>query len=74
MAFAFGAVLPLLPYLLGGTTLLVPVVLGAIGLFLAGAGVSRFTTRHWFYAGARQLLLGGAAALVTFAIGSVVGA
>ena len=73
VAFSVGAVLPLLPYLLGASTLVASAVVGAIGLFTAGAVVSRFTTRHWFYAGARQLVLGGAAAVVTFAIGSAVG-
>jgi VIT1/CCC1 family predicted Fe2+/Mn2+ transporter len=73
-AFALGAAVPLIPYLLGATTMLVAVVLGGVSLFAAGAAVSRFTTRHWFYAGARQLLLGGAAAAVTFAIGSAFGA
>jgi VIT1/CCC1 family predicted Fe2+/Mn2+ transporter len=72
-AFAVGAILPLLPYLLGATTMLGSAILGALGLFAAGAAVSRFTTRHWFYAGARQLTLGAAAALVTYAIGSTIG-
>ncbi len=74
VAFALGAVLPLLPYLLGATTLLLSCLLGGAGLFLAGAAVSRFTTRNWAYAGSRQLALGAAAALVTFAIGRAVGA
>ena len=73
VAFGLGAVLPLLPYLLGATTLVVSVALAGAGLFSAGALVSRFTTRHWFYAGARQLLLGAAAAAVTYGIGSAVG-
>lgn len=74
VAFSLGALLPLLPYLLGATTLAVALVLAGVGLFVAGALVSRFTTRHWAYAGARQLLLGAAAAAVTYAIGSAVGA
>jgi VIT1/CCC1 family predicted Fe2+/Mn2+ transporter len=73
LAFAVGAVLPLLPYLLGATDVLGSAVLGGTGLFTAGALVSRFTTRNWLYAGTRQLLLGGAAALLTFGIGSAVG-
>ncbi len=73
LAFTIGAVLPLLPYLLGATTLGASVTLGGLGLFVAGALVSRFTTRQWFYAGARQLLLGAAAAAVTYGIGSAVG-
>jgi len=72
-SFVIGALLPLLPYLLGATTLALTVLVTAIGLFVAGAGVSRFTNRTWWYAGARQLLLGGAAAAVTYAIGSAVG-
>ena len=74
IAFGLGAVLPLLPYLLGASTLAASVVLGLTALFAAGAVVSRFTTRNWLYAGARQLLLGGAAMLVTFGIGTLVGA
>jgi VIT1/CCC1 family predicted Fe2+/Mn2+ transporter len=74
VAFGLGAVLPLLPYLVGATTLLWSVVLAGIALFGAGAAVSRFTNRGAVYAGARQLLLGGVAALVTYLIGSAVGA
>ena len=74
VAFALGALMPLLPYLLGGAGLLIPVVLGGLALFGAGALVSRFTNRGWLYAGARQLLLGGAAAGLTYAIGKAVGA
>jgi VIT1/CCC1 family predicted Fe2+/Mn2+ transporter len=73
-SFVIGALLPLLPYLLGADGLAATVVLTAAGLFFAGAVVSRFTSRPWLYAGTRQLLLGGAAAAVTYAIGSAVGA
>jgi VIT1/CCC1 family predicted Fe2+/Mn2+ transporter len=74
VAFGLGAVLPVLPYLLGATTLTLSVVLGGVGLFTAGAVVSRFTTRTWWYSGGRQLALGALAAGVTSAIGSAVGA
>jgi VIT1/CCC1 family predicted Fe2+/Mn2+ transporter len=73
VAFSLGALLPLLPYLFGATTLPVSILLAGAALFGAGSLVSRFTTRHWFYAGARQLLLGAAAAAVTYGIGSAVG-
>ena len=72
-AFTAGALVPVLPYLLGGTTLLVPVLLALVALFLAGALVSRFTDRSAVYSGGRQLVLGGAAAGLTFAVGSLVG-
>ena len=72
-AFTVGAFVPVVPYLLGTTSLLVPVVLALVALFLAGALVSRFTDRGALYSGGRQLLLGGAAAAVTYAVGSAVG-
>ena len=72
-AFTAGALVPVLPYLLGATSLLLPVVLALLALFLAGALVSRFTDRGALYSGGRQLLLGGAAAAVTYAVGSAVG-
>jgi VIT1/CCC1 family predicted Fe2+/Mn2+ transporter len=72
-AFAVGALLPVLPYLLGAHSLWPAAVLAAIGLFTAGAVVSRVTARTWWFSGLRQLLLGGAAALLTYAVGSLIG-
>jgi VIT1/CCC1 family predicted Fe2+/Mn2+ transporter len=74
VSFTIGAMLPLVPYLLGASTLAGTIALTVLALFGAGAAVSRFTTRSWWYSGSRQLLLGGAAAGVTYAIGSAVGA
>jgi VIT1/CCC1 family predicted Fe2+/Mn2+ transporter len=73
LSFALGACLPVLPYLLGATSLWPAAVLAAIGLFAAGALVSRVTARSWWYGGLRQLTLGGAAAAITFAVGSLIG-
>ena len=72
-AFTIGALVPVLPYLLGATSLLLPVLLALAGLFLAGALVSRFTDRSAVYSGGRQLVLGGAAAALTYGIGGLVG-
>lgn len=72
-AFTAGAAVPLLPYLLGADSLLVAVVLALAALFAAGVLVSRFTDRSGLYSGSRQLLLGGAATAVTYAIGRLVG-
>ena len=72
-AFTAGALVPVVPYLLGGTALLVPVLLAMLALFLAGALVSRFTDRGAVYSGGRQLLLGATAAGVTYVVGSLVG-
>jgi len=73
-AFTLGALVPLLPYLLGATTLLITVLLALLALFGAGALVSRFTDRSALYSGGRQLLLGAVAALLTYGVGSLVGA
>lgn len=72
-AFAVGALLPVLPYLLGAATLLPALVVALLGLFLCGAVVSRVTARTWWYSGLRQLLLGSAAAGLTFLLGRLIG-
>ena len=74
VSFALGAFLPVLPYLLGAHTLWPALVLALLGLFGSGALVSRVTARSWLYSGLRQLLLGAAAAGLTYLIGSAVGA
>jgi len=73
LAFTAGALIPVLPYLFGATTLLWSAILSVIGLFGAGALVSRVTARSWWFSGLRQLLVGVLAAAVTFGIGSLVG-
>ena len=72
-AFSLGALVPVLPYLLGATSLLLAVGLALLALFATGALFSRFTSRGAVYSGTRQLLLGSAAAAATYGIGSVVG-
>jgi VIT1/CCC1 family predicted Fe2+/Mn2+ transporter len=72
-AFSLGALVPVLPYLFGATSLLLSVVLAGIALFVAGALVSRFTDRSALYSGLRQLVLGGVAAELTHLIGQAVG-
>lgn len=71
IAFSFGALVPLLPYLFGASTLVISAVLALAGLFGAGALASKFTVRGWLYAGARQLLFGVVAAAVTFGVGAI---
>lgn len=74
VSFAVGAFLPLLPYILGASSLLPAVIVSAAGLFLAGALVSRVTARSWWYSGLRQLVVGAIAGALTFGLGSLVGA
>jgi vacuolar iron transporter family protein len=68
-SFSVGALLPLLPYLLGATSLVFSAALAVVALFGAGAASSRFTARRAVFAGSRQLVLGVVAAAVTFGIG-----
>ena len=72
LCFAAGALLPVLPYLFGATVLLPALVVSLIGLFACGALVSRVTNRSWWFSGLRQLILGAAAAGLTYAIGALV--
>ncbi|MFB7498093.1 VIT1/CCC1 transporter family protein [Streptomyces sp. NPDC056161] len=72
-SFALGALLPVLPFLLGATALWPALVLALVGLFGCGAVVAKVTARTWWFSGLRQLALGGAAAGVTYALGSLFG-
>lgn len=74
ISFAIGALIPVLPYVLGATSLLPALIMSMTGLFACGAVVSSVTTRTWWYGGLRQLVLGGAAAALTYLIGGLVGA
>jgi VIT1/CCC1 family predicted Fe2+/Mn2+ transporter len=60
-AFSLGAVLPLVPYLLGVQTLIPSLVLTAIALLAGGMTVGTLTGRPLLRSGARQLLLGALA-------------
>jgi vacuolar iron transporter family protein len=75
LAFALGAVIPVLPYLLltGSAAFAVSLGLSLVALFVVGAGVSLLTGRGVIFGGARQMGLGAAAAAVTYAIGTVIG-
>jgi vacuolar iron transporter family protein len=69
LSFSVGALVPLLPYTLGATSLWTSAMLATIALFLAGAVTSRFTSRGWLFSGLRQLAVGVLAAAVTYAVG-----
>lgn len=73
LSFAVGALIPLVPYFLGASSLKPSLAVSLIALFILGALVSQVTVRKWWYSGARQLLLGGGAAALTWIIGSLVG-
>jgi VIT1/CCC1 family predicted Fe2+/Mn2+ transporter len=73
LSFAVGALIPVLPYLLGATALWPAAVVSLLGLFVCGAVVTRVTSRRWWYGGLRQLVLGATAATLTYAFGNAVG-
>jgi VIT1/CCC1 family predicted Fe2+/Mn2+ transporter len=75
VAFAIGAVVPVLPYLIlsGAAAFTVSIVVSLVALFTVGAGVSLLTGRGVLFSGVRQVLIGAAAAVVTFAVGSLIG-
>lgn len=73
VAFAVGALVPLLPYLLGAETLLPGLLVTLVALFGAGAVVTSVTTRPWWYGGVRQMMLGAVAAAITYGVGALVG-
>ncbi|NVI92779.1 VIT1/CCC1 transporter family protein [Actinomadura sp. BRA 177] len=73
-AFALGAIIPVLPFMLGADGLLIAAIVSVLGLLGAGAAVAKLTARPWWRGALRQLTLGGVAAAATFGIGGLVGA
>jgi VIT1/CCC1 family predicted Fe2+/Mn2+ transporter len=73
--FALGAIVPVAPFLfLSGTTALVAgVALSTLGLFGIGAAITLLTGRSVLYSGTRQVLIGLAAAAITFGLGRLLG-
>ncbi len=75
LAFTVGAIIPVIPFLLGtgGAVLLVSFGLSLLALFGLGALVSLLTGRSLLFSGFRQMGIGAAAAIVTFFVGRVIG-
>ena len=75
IAFAIGAVLPLLPWFFtGGNGAIVgSILLGAVGAALVGGALALATNRSIVRGSLRQLAIAAAAAAITFGIGSAVG-
>jgi VIT1/CCC1 family predicted Fe2+/Mn2+ transporter len=74
-AFAAGAVLPVIPFFFGAEAINVglALLLSCAALFTVGALISVFTGRSVLFSGARQLAIGLAAAMLTFAVGKAIG-
>jgi VIT1/CCC1 family predicted Fe2+/Mn2+ transporter len=73
--FAIGAILPVIPYfaLTGTTAVVVSAALSVVGLFAIGALITLFTGRGVMRSGGRQVLIGSAAAALTYAVGRLIG-
>jgi vacuolar iron transporter family protein len=75
VAFAIGALIPVIPYLIatGSTAFVAAIALSGGSLFAVGAGVSLLTGRSLLFSGVRQVLIGAAAAIVTYLVGHAIG-
>jgi VIT1/CCC1 family predicted Fe2+/Mn2+ transporter len=76
LSFGLGALIPLMPFLLmrsAQTPLPAAVAASGVGLFVVGAGLSLFSGKGALWGGFRMLLIGGAAGLITYLIGSFLG-
>ena len=75
IAFAAGAAIPVLPYLLlsGTSAFFTSAAVCGIALFVVGALISIFTGRGMLFSGFRILAIGAFAAAVTYFIGRLVG-
>jgi VIT1/CCC1 family predicted Fe2+/Mn2+ transporter len=75
-AFAVGASVPLLPFVVtaGGAALGTAIALAGVALFGIGCATSLFSGRGALRGGLRSLLIGAAAGAVTYGIGRLLGA
>src|SRR3954467_418059 len=75
LAFTMGALVPLVPYLVaqGAAAFAVSLIVSLAALFVLGVGISLLTRRSPVLTGLRQVALGGVAAAVTYAVGTLIG-
>ncbi len=73
ICFSLGAFFPLIPYLLGFTSLAAGLVVGGLGLLLAGGLASMATSVPWWKSSLRQLAFGALAAGATYVVGLLIG-
>jgi VIT1/CCC1 family predicted Fe2+/Mn2+ transporter len=73
--FAVGAIFPIFPFLIwsGATAIYISLAVSAVGLFLIGAAITLMTGRGVLFSGARQVVVGIAAATLTYGIGRLIG-
>jgi VIT1/CCC1 family predicted Fe2+/Mn2+ transporter len=71
--FAIGAIVPLIPYLLGYESLWLGLAFGGLGLLIAGGTAARFTRKPTWLAALRQLAFGAIAIGATYVVGTLIG-
>lgn len=72
-SFGIGAIIPVLPFLLGFGDLWWGLAFGGAGLLIAGGTAAGFTRRSWVRGALRQLVFGGVAVAATYTIGTLLG-
>lgn len=75
ITFSIGALIPLIPFLFGSGTAAVlwASVLSGLTLFAIGATMTVFTGKNLVAQGLKMLAVGGAAAAITYFVGSLLG-
>jgi VIT1/CCC1 family predicted Fe2+/Mn2+ transporter len=75
LLFSLGAIVPVAPFifLTGSAAFETSVAASAVALMAIGVGTSLFTGRSMVFSALRQLLIGAAAAAITYGVGKVVG-
>jgi VIT1/CCC1 family predicted Fe2+/Mn2+ transporter len=75
IAFAAGAFVVVLPYLIGGGTaaFVAALVAALVAMFAVGAGIGVLNGRAALRSGLRQVVVGALAVAVTYGVGSLIG-
>ncbi len=73
LMFAVGAIIPLLPYLLGFESLAVGLACGGVGLLIAGGLAAYITKQSVCFGALRQLAFGSIAIGATYLVGHLIG-
>ncbi|MDA1188814.1 MAG: VIT1/CCC1 transporter family protein [Chloroflexi bacterium] len=76
VAFCLGAIVPILPFMLGGmgqVAVGTSAAASGLALVVVGGSLAYFSNRNVAWGSLRMLLAGGAAAAVTYGVGSLIG-
>jgi vacuolar iron transporter family protein len=75
LLFALGAIIPVAPFitLSGITAVITSLAFSAVGLFAIGAAITLLTGRGVLFSGMRQVIIGLAAAALTYGVGRLIG-